>query len=1037
MRLDLVLLEGGGALLSARSYAAHAGSGLYPLRLFDENSRGGTEMATVYVIQAEGDTPFVKQRVLRRLPSNGYTYWLRRHHFAGAKPEEQMIAQAMDQCQVVLAILSPAILESATSIKEIDIALADRRTLIVFQIAALDEQGAARLPQKLWTLPKVDLTLEGEEEAVRLLVALLPPVNGASADEETPREAERIEWNEEIFSAALASATDRHDHARVDSLVTAIVGHLGHRPHAYPPQDAYADLQKLRQEREFELMGRYGEAVIASGTRKDRVRRLFAQALIETKEYNRAGDVLQSIIEEPDSSQKEVFEAHGLVGRTFKQRYVEAPNKPEAAELLRRAIAAYESVYEQDRGQFWHGVNAASCMLRAERDGIAAAPPGRAQEIAQQIVEDLDRLSQASALEVWDCASRVEALLALGRYDEAERALDVYVNHPDMTAFEVSSTFRQFDQVLKLGRSQQGDSILGPLRGVVERYRAGKIQAHHTVTQTLALESQPKAAATRPLLVRLSNPGWTPRHVPDLVIQTRLGKIVTARGSEASVRALLEDSMVISVEESRPAGSIECERSMPFIKIAAEYANAAGMYKERGDSALIAIIDNGIDVLHRAFLDVNGNSRVVGIWDQTALGGTPPRGFSYGTFHDAAAVAGYVKTKVLPPGLGRNDRGHGTHVASIAGGRAVGVFAGGVAPEAKLLFVVSGGSGPIGYSQSHIEALAFIDGIAAELNMPVVVNLSQGMNAGAHDGKSSLEVAFDAFSESGRRQGRVVVKSAGNERAKNGHAKVTMLPDSLEQLKWQRAAGADYSERIELWWSSADEIEFRLGDPFANWSSWVGTTVPECKGTFSKGGPFNLVFTKRHIDNGDSLLLIAVGDATGAAAIGDWLLEMRSGAVTEGEIHCWIERSQGVPSSFLNHADQEMTLSIPGTASSVIAVGAVDASTPIQVGAFSSYGPTRDGQKKPLVSAPGLNVHAAQGGTEENIFPDSGTSMAAPHVSGAIALLLSKTAKSGKIPSGNQIASALRQKTQNYNGRWDRGQGYGVIDVASLLTAFD
>jgi endonuclease G len=131
-----------------------------------------------------------------------------------------------------------------------------------------------------------------------------------------------------------------------------------------------------------------------------------------------------------------------------------------------------------------------------------------------------------------------------------------------------------------------------------------------------------------------------------------------------------------------------------------------------------------------------------------------------------------------------------------------------------------------------------------------------------------------------------------------------------------------------------------------------------------------------------------------------------------------------------------MTLSIPGTASSVIAVGAVDASRPIQVGPFSSYGPTRDGQKKPLVCAPGVNVHAAEGGTDDAVFPDSGTSMAAPHVTGAIALLLSRTSKSGKIPAGNQIATALRQKTQNYNGRWDRGQGFGVIDVAALLAAF-
>jgi endonuclease G len=816
------------------------------------------------------------------------------------------------------------------------------------------------------------------------------------------------------------------------------VDQLEYRPYAYPPQNAYEDLQTLRQEREFDLMRRYGEAVIASGTRQDRVRRLFAQALIETRECAHALEVLQSIIQEPGSSRKEVFEANGLVGRIFKQQYVNAPNAPGSAELLRRAISAYESVYVRDSFQFWHGVNAASCILRAERDGIAAAPPDRAKEIAQQIVEDLDRLSQAGPLDVWDCASRAEALLALERYEDAEQAVDVYLHHPAMTAFEVSSTFRQFDQVLELGRNQRGQAILAVLRDSVERYRAPVFVTSAPNARNSAAESLPKTARTRPFIIRVDDTSWEPKGVTDLMIQKRLGKIVTARGSEISVRELLADSRVISVEESRPAGSIECDRSIPFIRIAAEYAYAAGKYKEAGDCALIAIIDNGIDVLHKAFLDANGNSRIVGIWDQTASGGTSPADFSYGTFHDASAIAGYLKAGAVPAILGRNKSGHGTHVASIAGGRASGNFAGGVAPDAKLLIVMSGGSGPIGYSQSHIEALTFIDAFATEIKLPVVVNLSQGMNAGAHDGKSSLEVAFDAFSYSGRRQGRVVVKSAGNERAKGGHARVTMAPRALEQLRWERPAGADLTERLELWWSSADEIKFRLRDPFLNWSRWVGTSAPDCEGTFPKGGPFHLVFTKRHIDNGDSMLLILLGNATQPAAIGEWLLELASADLPEsGEIHGWIERSQGEPSSFLNHVDEDTTPSIPGTASSVIAVGAVDASTPIQVGNFSSYGPTRDGQKKPLLCAPGVNVRAAKGGTAEDVFPDSGTSMAAPHVTGAIALLLSRAAKSGNIPNGNQIASALRQKTQNFNGRWDRGQGYGVIDVAALLAAFN
>jgi endonuclease G len=996
-------------------------------------------MATVYVIHAEGDAPFVKQRVLRRLPSNGYDCWLARHHFAYDKPEGRRIAQAMDQSLAILIVLSPAILGSPTSSEEIEIALAGQRTLIVVQIAALDKQDAERLPARLWALPKVDLAVEEEEEAVRLLAGLLPPVE-SEAETMTPKDAERIEWNEEIFTAALARATKRHDHARAESLVAVIAGHLVHRPYAYPPKHAAADLHLLRQAREFEVMRRYGEAVIASGTRQAKVRRLFAQALIETREYDRALEVLQSIIDDTDTSEGEVFEAQGLMGRNFKQRYVDAPDAAGSAELLRRAIAAYEAAYVENQNNFWHGVNAASCILRAERDGIDAAPRGRAHEIARQIAAELERLSQAGPLEVWDCASRVEALLALGQYDEAEGALEVYINHPQMEAFEVSSTFRQYDQVLELGRNPRGKLILDRLRGVMERYRAGGVAAGPAPASSKASESVPGAVRTRPLVIRLNDPDWDLTGVTDLVVQTRLGLIVTARGSDTSVRELVANPAAVgSVEESRPAGNIECERSVPFIKIAAEYANVAGPYKETGDGALIAIIDDGIDVLHEAFRDASGKSRIVGIWDQNAVGGTPPQGFSYGTFHDAAAIAGYLETGVVPPGLGRNNGGHGTHVASIACGRAVGDFAGGVAPDAKLLFVVSGGSGPIGYSQSHIEAIAFIDAFARKLKLPVVVNLSQGMNAGAHDGKSSLEAAFDAFSESGRRPGRVIVKSAGNERAKGGHAKVILSPDSLERLNWRRAPGADFTERIELWWSSADEIEFRLRDPFANWSDWVVTAAPVCTGTFLKGGPFRLHFQKRHVDNGDSLLLIELGDATAAAAgIGDWQLEMRSGVVPEGgEVHCWIERGQGVPSSFLNHANEEMTLSIPGTAASVIAVGAVDASRPIQVGAFSSYGPTRTGDKQPLVCAPGVKVHAAEGGTEDSVYASSGTSMAAPHVAGAIALVLSRAAKAGKVLGGNQLASALRQKTQNYNGRWNPGQGYGVIDVTAFLAAFD
>lgn len=393
-------------------------------------------------------------------------------------------------------------------------------------------------------------------------------------------------------------------------------------------------------------------------------------------------------------------------------------------------------------------------------------------------------------------------------------------------------------------------------------------------------------------------------------------------------------------------------------------------------------------MLHEAFLDAQGQSRIEAIWDQTDKTGPPPSGFNMGTYHAAADIAGYIRDKAVPKGLGRNWKGHGTHVASIAAGRAIGSFFGGVAPDARLLVVISAAQGSIGYSTSHLEALAFVEAVATRLELPVVVNVSQGMNAGAHDGKSALEVAFDEFSKGGRKPGRVVVKSAGNEREKGGHAKITLAQDGVEDLFWNRHVDAGPEDRLELWWSSADEFEFQLYDPAGNGSDWVGNSNPKRSDALPAGGPYLMQFTKRHVDNGDSKLEIQIGDGASPAAVGSWRLLIRSYKVPQGgEIHAWIERGSGTPSSFSNdHMDEEMTLSIPGTAQNVITVGAVGAGAPIRVGAFSSYGPTRDNRKKPELAAPGVQVRAGQGGSGTGAMIMGGTSMAAPHVAGAIAL---------------------------------------------------
>lgn len=82
------------------------------------------------------------------------------------------------------------------------------------------------------------------------------------------------------------------------------------------------------------------------------------------------------------------------------------------------------------------------------------------------------------------------------------------------------------------------------------------------------------------------------------------------------------------------------------------------------------------------------------------------------------------------------------------------------------------------------------------------------------------------------------------------------------------------------------------------------------------------------------------------------------------------------------------TANSPGDDANVIAVGATTLTDGLA--SFSSKGPSMTGLVKPEISAPGQNVRSAWNTGTSAFNTISGTSMATPHVSGVIALMLSK-----------------------------------------------
>ena len=440
----------------------------------------------------------------------------------------------------------------------------------------------------------------------------------------------------------------------------------------------------------------------------------------------------------------------------------------------------------------------------------------------------------------------------------------------------------------------------------------------------------------------------------------------------------------------------------------------AGPLGLTGQGVMVGLVDSGIDLDHPDFRTAEGGTRVVDLWDMT-LAGTPPPGFRRGAVFTSREIdAGQVPS--------RDRRGHGTAAAGIAAGNT------GAAPGAAIAVVKLPDRDP--QTTDIMRGIKFLLDRAAERNMPCAINLSYGTNNGSHWGQSLFETYIDAMALQWK---NVLVAAAGNE-GSGGHHFFDRLRPGQTVLAEFTVATARELVYLSLWKSFADTASFELVLPSGATTGVLTARAQPYAFTFGDIRVGVLFRGPTHYSTAQEVYIQLEGPR--GSMDGLWTLKCTGIQVVDGWFDIWLPTVEDVTeaTAFLR-PQPDLTITLPATAAQPISVGGYRTATET-LSPFSGRG---DGQCRGRVlldiTAPAEDILAPRPGGGYGSF--TGTSMAAPFVTGAAALMMEWGVVRGNDPFlYGQRVKAYLCKNAARSPFWDYPNplwGYGKLYLCGAM----